>query len=129
MHEPRSRELIAPEDMLLRRVLKGHVRKNGTVKPAAFMTKSKEPDPACSVYLERLTTPERVLEAARDEVRDLLRLAHLESSVPMGMSLDVVHVPIGEKPGSAEHAHSEIRGMTAKAECDKLAENCELVPK
>ncbi len=130
MHEVSSGESIAAEDMLLRRVFQNYIRRDGTLRPTAFMTSSKGaepgriPDPRCSVYIERLTTHERVLAVAPQP----MRLARLEASVPMGMYLDVVRMPHLDVLGSAEHAHSEILGMTTKAQCDELAENCEIIP-
>ena len=91
MHEVGPEESIAAEDMLLRRVFQNQIRSNGTLRPAAFMISSKVaelgkvPDPQCSVYVERLTTHERVLAVAPQP----MRLARLEASIPLGMSLDV----------------------------------------
>jgi hypothetical protein len=48
---------IDDEDDLLRRIFHYHLRPDGSISPAAFMTTSKKPAPELSVHLAWLTTP------------------------------------------------------------------------
>lgn len=116
---------IEADDALLRRFFPTIIRKDGTLSSAAFMIRSTTPDPNCSIYVERLTTQQRVLDVARPHK---MRLARLLAAVPMEMGLGVVRDPLSDELGSAEHAHSVIQGLSTKAQCSALAEKCEIVP-
>ena len=125
MGEIDREDRIEPDDMLLRRFFPGIIRRDGTLSSAAFFNASKKPDPHCSVYLERLTTHEKVLAVA---LPHRMRLARLRASIPMSMDLEVVRMPLSAELGSAEHAHSEIHGISSKAQCSALAEHCQILP-
>jgi hypothetical protein len=89
------------------------------------MTRSKKPDPNCSVYLARLTTPDAVLAVAPVELQ--LKVAMLGAGIPISMGLDVVHDPQSPDAASVHYAHSEIRGLSTKAQCRQLAKSCTIV--
>lgn len=118
-------ETIGSQDSLYRRFFRTQISADGTVSSAAFMTRSKKPDPNCSVYLARLTTPEAVLAAAPGELN--MKIAVLGAGTPIAMGLDVVHDPQSSEMASVHYAHSEIRGLATKAQCRQLAKVCEMV--
>ena len=98
---------------------------DGSVSSAAFMTRSKKPDPACSVYLARLTTPEAVLAAAPPHLA--LNVAALGAEIPIAMGLAVVHDPQSPDVESVHYARCEIRGLPTKAQCRQLVKACIIV--
>lgn len=112
-------ERIDDDDDLYRRIFRYSVKPDGTVSSAAFMTKSKKPDPECSVSLARLTTPEEVLRPGRGLPGQ--RLIALTASVPRSLGLTVLHDPL------PDDAHCLIWGLTLVSECDRLAEASSLV--
>jgi hypothetical protein len=116
---------IAEDDVLLRRFFRNLIKEDGSLSSTVYMTRSKKPDPSCSVYLERLTTAALAL-AADPRGPSVVGIARLPASKPMSLGLGVAHAPLSTKPGSAEYAHSEIRGLTTKAQCAELAE-CSII--
>jgi hypothetical protein len=98
---------------------------DGSVSSAAFMTRSKKPDLACSVYLARLTTPEAVLAAAPPHLA--LNVAALGAEIPIAMGLAVVHDPQSPDVESVHYARCEIRGLSTKAQCRQLVKACIIV--
>lgn len=112
-------EIIRIDDKLLRRVLPYHVKDDGSVSSAAFMTKSRKPDPACSVFLERL--PSSYEDAGKNRLPNQ-QLARFAASVTMELDLAVTHVPVMGLP-----SHCEIN-IETKQQCRELARNSKLVP-
>jgi hypothetical protein len=109
---------IVPEDELYRRLLSYHVKDDGSISSAAFMTKSRKPDPECSVYLARRTSPAAVLRAGLPGQR----LAAFSAAIPMSMGLTV---KLDERP--ANPGHCLIVGLATKEQCGRLAEAARLV--
>ena len=112
---------VDANDELYRRILSYHAVREGDgfrISSAAFMTKSRRPDPHCSVYLARLTIPAAVLEGGIANQR----LAGLPASKPMAMGLDVKN---DDKPG--DPAHCVILGLSSKQQCEELASAAYLI--
>lgn len=108
---------IGDSDELYRRVMSYHVKPDDTISSAAFRLRSRQPDPECSVYLARLTTPEEVLTAGLPGQR----LAGIPTHKARSLGLIVVHDPQRNEP-----AHCLIRGLT-KQLCSRLAEAAYIV--
>lgn len=109
-------EVIGDDDELYRRLMAYYVKPDGSVSSAAFRDGSK-PDPHCSVYLARLTTPEEVLSLGLPGQR----VASLPAKIPRDLGLEVEHDGIGHP------AHCVIKGMSRQEECRLLARGCRLV--
>jgi hypothetical protein len=120
-------EQITAEDHLYRRLVpNGHVAPDGqTVLLSAFLRKrpgekKSEPDPELSVDLARLTTPEATACGAG---RAGFGAAEFPASVPLAMGLVVRHVPLLPD----RYAHSQVEGMTSRAQCQRLADASTLI--
>lgn len=107
---------VDPTDNLYRRLLEYYVKPDDSISSAAFMDKGK-PDPRCSVYLARLTTPVEVLSLGVANQR----VAVLEAGAAIGLGLEVEHDGVGHP------SHCLIKGLTSKAQCKSLALKCRLV--
>ena len=114
-------ERITDDDELYRRIFPYYVKPDGTISSAAYMTKSKKPDPECSVYLARLTTAEEVLRPGFGLPGQ--QVVVLAASIPLSIGLSVEHDP---QPDA--YAHCLIKGLTRASECDRLAEASRLIP-
>lgn len=112
-------EIVGIDDKLLRRVLPYHVKDDGAVSSAAFMTRSRKPDPACSVFLERMSS---AYDDAGTNRLPNQQLARFAAFVAIDMQLTVTHVPTIELP-----SHCQIT-IETKQQCRQLARNTELVP-
>lgn len=112
-------ESIGINDKLLRRVLPYHVKDDGSVSSAAFMTRSRKPDSACSVFLERM--PSAYDDAGKNRLPSQ-QLARFAATVAMDMGMTVTHVPTVDLL-----SHCEIN-IETKRQCRKLATSSELVP-
>jgi hypothetical protein len=110
---------IDPKDELYRRILSYHVKPDNSISSAAFMTKTRKPEPECSVYLARLTSPAAVLRAGLSGQR----LAGLLAESPMSLNLVV---KLDERPD--DPGHCLIVGLATKEQCSRLAEAAYLVP-
>lgn len=108
---------IGADELLYRRIFGYYRKPDGTIASSAFKTRSKKPEPECSVYVARLTTADAVLAAG---MPDQL-LIGLPASVPLGMGLDVRHAPRDPNPGTLGYAHAVIVGLTTNEQCDRLA--------
>lgn len=109
---PGGGETVENEDDLYRRLIRYHVKKNGTVSSAAYRDKGGSPIDSISVDLGRLTTPEETL--ARDDRG--FRLGALVAGVPRELGFDVRHVP---RP--ANYSHCVIEGENDMEKCYALA--------
>ncbi|CAN5684256.1 hypothetical protein BH23CHL3_BH23CHL3_10930 [soil metagenome] len=112
-------ERVEIDDKLLRRVLPYHVKDDGSVSSAAFMTRSRKPDSACSVFLERM--PSAYDDAGKNRLPNQ-QLARFAATVAMDMGMTVTHVPTVDLL-----SHCEINIKT-KQQCREFATNSELVP-
>lgn len=106
-------------DDLLRRVFHYHIKPNNTVSSAAFMTRSRKPDPSCSVSLARITPPERLLQTGLEGQR----VVSLPARVPLRMNLKVRLSPEENDPG-----HCLIEGLSSKQQCVELARASQPLP-
>ncbi len=52
---------IDPQDEVLRRIFSYHLKPDNTISSAAFMTRSRKPDPECSVSLSKVTDADTLL--------------------------------------------------------------------
>lgn len=122
MEPPANNDLVEinGDDFLYRRLVRSHIRKDGSVSSTAF-TYSNVPQPEVSVDLARLTTPQ---ESLAREKRPGWRLGELQASVPIEMGLGVRHAPI-----EGNRAHSLITGMGPNdlEQCRRLAENARIL--
>jgi hypothetical protein len=105
-------ERIDDADDLYRRILAYHLKPDGTVSSAAFMTRSKRPDPSLSVHLARITSPEESLRAGLPGQG----IVAVSARVPRSLGLTVEHDPQPGDPG-----HCLIRGLRSKEQCALLA--------
>lgn len=112
-------ESIGINDKLLRRVLPYHVKADGSVSSAAFMARSKKPDSACSVFLERM--PSAYEDAGKNRLPNQ-QLARFAAYVATDVGLTVTHMPTMDLL-----SHCEIN-IETKQQCRELARNSELVP-
>ncbi len=103
---------IDDRDELLRRVFHYHVKPDGSIASSAFMTRSRKPDPECSVSLAKITTADALLRAGPGG----LRVVALRAEVPRSMGLEVVFDPVPDDPG-----HCLIKGLSSKEQCARLA--------
>jgi hypothetical protein len=114
----RAVERIDDHDELYRRILHYHLRPDGSVSSAAFMTRSKKPDPDCSVHLARITSPEESLRLGLPGQGVVV----LYALVPRSIGLSVRHDP---QPG--DRGHCLIQGLSLKEQCAKLADASRVV--
>lgn len=111
-------EIVGIDDRLLRRVLPYHVKDDGSVSSAAFMTKSRKPDPACSVFLERI--PSAYDDAGKNRLPNQ-RLARLAASVALELRISIAYAPTPDLP-----SHCEMT-IETKDQCRQLAKSSEIV--
>jgi hypothetical protein len=111
-------ERIAPDDDLYRRLFHYHVKPDGSISSAAFMTRSGKPDPDLSVHLARLVTPaESLLHGLPGQ-----GVIAVRAEVPLALGLMVCHDPQPGDPG-----HCLVQGLQSKAQCVLLAKAARLV--
>jgi hypothetical protein len=114
---------ITDEDDLYRRFYVDHIDMDtGRINSGAFKKRGK-PDPAASVDLARLSTPEITLERSR---RDDLGVGVLSAKVPIDLELPVVHKPLPDLtlPRLCDvDPHCEILNISTKTHCRQLADN------
>jgi hypothetical protein len=110
---------INEHDELLRRVFHYHIKPDNTVASSAFMTKSKRPDPSCSVSLARITSPQALLAVGLEGQR----VVSFPARVPMDMKLTVEFDPQDDDPG-----HCLIKGLSTKEQCVQLAAASRPIP-
>ena len=108
---------VSDEDELYRRIISYHLKPDNTISSAAFTLRSRQPDPECSVYLARLTTPKEVLNAGIPGQRLVGILTHEARS----LGLTIIHDPQPDAP-----AHCIMQGLT-KQLCSRLAEAAYLI--
>jgi hypothetical protein len=115
---PGALVVIAVGDSLYRRLPRETVRL-GRVTRGAYYVRG-EPDPAVSVDLARLTTPEETrLRAPRPE---RFGIGALPARIPIELGLRVRHDPLPDNP-----AHCLIEGATTRAICQSLADDTTIV--
>ena len=123
-------EEIVHQDVLFRRVfLKLHIvaRDNNRVSSAAFKMKNKQPNPECSVYVQRLmASPEEPMFTAKGGQG----VVALSAAVPLNLGIAVIHDPVPFDPGRpevpAQPGHA-VMLMKTKEQCARLAAACVLV--
>ena len=113
-----STKTIEPQDELYRRFYGYHVKPDGTVSSAAFMTRSKKPDPSVSVHLARITSAETCLQMGVAGQGAIVLVA----AVPLTMGLEVVIDPQLGDPG-----HCLINGLSSREECVRLARSSRII--
>ena len=111
-------ERIEPSDELYRRIFHYHLKPDGRISSAAFMTRSGKPDPNLSVHLARMVDPEESLRRGLPGQG----IVALPAAVPMAMGLVVRHDPQPGDPG-----HCLIPGLETKGACVRLAAASRLV--
>lgn len=114
-----GKETITREDLLYRRFLHWHIRKDGRLSSSVFMNRKKKPDSELSVDLARLTTP-----ANTQAVCPTMGVAEIAASVPFELGLRVEHSPDLE---NNNYAHCLIIGLESKSQCRKLAESARIL--
>jgi hypothetical protein len=103
---------IDDEDDLLRRIFHYHLRPDGSINSAAFMTTSKKPDPELSVHLAWPTTPAQSLAMGMPGQG----VVGLPARLPRAIGLSVRHDPRPGNPG-----HCLIIGLSSEEQCARLA--------
>jgi hypothetical protein len=109
---------IDDEDDLLRRIFHYHLRPDGSISPAAFMTTSKKPAPELSVHLAWLTTP------AQNPAMGMpgQGVVDLPVRLPRAIGLSMRHDLRPGDPGQCL-----IIGLSSKEQCARLAAGFSLV--
>src|SRR5687768_3442996 len=114
-------ERIDDEDDLYRRILDYHYNpETGQIAASAFMRKGRKLDPEVSVFLARLSDPDRIMRAGLPRQR----LIAMKAAVPRAIGLEVRHDPNQAFPG---HCVLVGFGPHWKEQCALLAEASYLV--
>jgi hypothetical protein len=111
---------IADDDTLYRRLAPNghHTKPDGSVSSNAYKLNGR-PDPAISVDLARLSSPE---ESAARALRPGYGIGAITARSAKDLGLVVRHDPTPENP-----SHSIIEGNKSKENCTKLAERTNVV--
>jgi hypothetical protein len=117
-------EITGADDLYRRLVPDGHIR-HGQVLFSAFLKRREpgekhgQPDPALSVNLARLSSPEATLAQAP---RPGFGVAVFSAGIPIEMGLTVRHAPEAVNP-----AHTLVEGLSSLEECQRLANACTIL--
>ncbi len=113
-----GKETITRDDLLYRRFVAYHIKPDGRLSSAVFMRRKKI-DPALSVDLARLTTPQKT-QAPYPH----MGVAEIAASVPLDMGLAIEHSPDLENDN---YAHCLIIGLESKSQCRRMAEESKIL--